>query len=68
MHNELAAFCSHTGRPSIDPVLVIRMLVLGYAFALRSERRLFAEVQVNLASEERERECRISCVTQCSWS
>jgi len=49
VHNELAPFYSHTGRPSIDPVLMIRMLVLGYVFALRSERRLCAEVQVNLA-------------------
>ena len=37
VHNELAPFYSHTGRPSIDPVLMIRMLVLGYVFALRSE-------------------------------
>jgi len=40
---------SHTGRPSIDPVLMIRMLIEGYVFAIRSERRLCAEVQVNLA-------------------
>src|SRR4026207_1552627 len=32
-----------------DPVLMIRMLIVGYVFALRSERRLCAEVQVNLA-------------------
>ena len=38
-----------TGRPSIDPVLMIRMLLVGYVFALRSERRLCSEVQVNLA-------------------
>jgi transposase len=50
VHNELLApFYSHTGRPSIDPVLMIRMLIVGYVFALRSERRLCAEVQVNLA-------------------
>ena len=49
VHNELAPFYSHTGRPSIDPVLMIRMLIIGYVFALRSERRLCAEVQVNLA-------------------
>src|ERR1700739_124262 len=48
-HKELAPFYSHTGRPSIDPVLMIRMLIVGYVFALRSERRLCAEVQVNLA-------------------
>ena len=49
VHEELAPFYSHTGRPSIDPVLMIRMLIVGYVFALRSERRLCAEVQVNLA-------------------
>ena len=49
VHRELAPYYSHTGRPSIDPVLMIRMLVVGYVFAIRSERRLCAEVQVNLA-------------------
>src|ERR1700743_1351350 len=49
VHKELAPFYSHTGRPSIDPVLMIRMLIVGYVFALRSERRLCAEVQVHLA-------------------
>jgi Transposase domain (DUF772) len=37
------------GRPSIDPVLMIRMLIVGYVFAIRSERALCREVQVNLA-------------------
>jgi transposase len=49
VHKELAPYYSHTGRPSIDPVLMIRMLLVGYLFALRSERRLCSEVQVNLA-------------------
>jgi transposase len=49
LHKELAAYYSHTGRPSIDPVLMIRMLIVGYVFAIRSERRLCSEVQVNLA-------------------
>ena len=49
VHKELAPYYSHTGRPSIDPVLMIRMLIVGYVFALRSERRLCCEVQVNLA-------------------
>ena len=40
---------SHTGRPSIDPELMIRMLVLGYCFGIRSERRLCEEVHLNLA-------------------
>ena len=36
----LAPFYSHTGRPSIDPELLIRMLLVGYCFGIRSERRL----------------------------
>ena len=46
---ELAPHYSHTGRPSIDPVLMIRMLIVGYVFAIRSERALCREVQLNLA-------------------
>ena len=42
VHAELAPHYSHTGRPSIDPVLMIRMLVIGYVFAIRSERALAA--------------------------
>src|SRR4029078_13320208 len=49
VHKELAPYYSHTGRPSIDPALMIRMLLVGYVFAIRSERRVCAEVQVNLA-------------------
>src|SRR5256885_14958214 len=49
VHKELAPYYSHTGRPSIDPVLMIRMLLVGYVFALRSERRLCSETQVNPA-------------------
>ena len=50
VHEELAPHYSHTGRPSIDPLLIIRMLILGYVFAIRSERALCREVQVNLAT------------------
>jgi transposase len=46
---ELASYSSPFGRPSIDPVLMIRMLIVGYVFAIRSERLLCREVQVNLA-------------------
>jgi transposase len=49
VHTELAPHYSPTGRPSIDPVLMIRMLIIGYVFAIRSERALCREVQVNLA-------------------
>src|ERR1700722_20188863 len=45
VHKELAPYYSHTGRPSIDPVLMIRMLIVGYVFAIRSERRAWAEAQ-----------------------
>jgi transposase len=49
VYGELAPYYSAIGRPSIDPVLMIRMLILGYVFAIRSERQLCREVQVNLA-------------------
>jgi transposase len=49
VHAELAPYYSMIGRPSIDPVLMLRMLILGYVFAIRSERALCREVQVNLA-------------------
>lgn len=45
----LADFYSHTGRPSVDPELLIRMLLVGYCFGIRSERRLCEEVHRNLA-------------------
>ena len=38
VHQELAPFYSTLGRPSIDPELMIRMLIVGYVFAIRSER------------------------------
>jgi len=44
-----APFYSHTGRPSIDPELMIRMLIIGYCLGIRSERRLCEEVKLNLA-------------------
>ena len=46
---ELAPFYSHTGCPSIDPELMIRMLLVGYCHSIRSERRLCQEVELNLA-------------------
>ena len=53
LHQHLAAHYSHTGRPSIDPELMIRMLLIGYCFGIRSERRLCEEVQLNLAYQAR---------------
>jgi transposase len=49
LRRELAPFYSHTGRPSIDPELMIRMLLVGYCYGIRSERRLCQEVHLNLA-------------------
>jgi transposase len=49
LRRHLASFYSHTGRPSIDPELMIRVLLIGYCFGIRSERRLCEEVHLNLA-------------------
>ena len=49
IRRSLAPYYAATGRPSIDPELMIRMLLIGYAFAIRSERRLCDEVHLNLA-------------------
>jgi transposase len=49
LRRELAPFYSSMGRPSVDPELMIRMLVVGYCFGIRSERRLCEEVHLNLA-------------------
>jgi len=49
LRSELTLHYSSIGRPSIDPELMIRMLAVGYVFAIRSERLICREVQVNLA-------------------
>src|ERR1700730_16417055 len=49
LRQELAPFYSSMGRPSIDPELMIRMLLVGYCLGIRSERRLCEEVHLNLA-------------------
>jgi len=53
----LAPFYSHTGRPSIDPELMIRMLIVGYCFGIRSERRLLrrsaSELGISLVLQSR---------------
>ena len=49
LHQRLAPYYSATGRPSIDPELMIRMLIIGYCQGIRSERRLCEEVALNLA-------------------
>src|SRR5262245_56066587 len=49
VRRDLASFYSSIGRPSVDPELMIRMLIVGYCFGIRSERRLCEEVHLNLA-------------------
>ena len=49
MRKHLAPFYSSIGRPSIDPELMIRMLLIGYCLGIRSERRLCEEIHLNLA-------------------
>jgi len=49
LRQHLATHYSSTGRPSIAPELMIRMLIIGYCFGIRSERRLCEEVHLNLA-------------------
>jgi transposase len=45
----LRPYYSETGRPSIDPELMVRMLIVGYCMGIRSERRPCEEVHLNLA-------------------
>ena len=49
LREKLARFYSEIGRPSIDPELMLRMLIVGYCYGIRSERRLCEEVHLNLA-------------------
>jgi transposase len=49
LRQHLASYYSHTGRPSVDPELMIRMLMIGYCLGIRSERRLCEEVKLNMA-------------------
>jgi transposase len=49
LHQELEPYYSDLGRPSVDPELMIRMLIVGYCYGIRSERRLTQEVELHLA-------------------
>jgi transposase len=49
LRGALQPYYSHTGSPSVDPELLIRMLLVGYCYSIRSERRLCQEVELNLA-------------------
>ena len=48
----LRPYYSDVGRPSIDPELMMRMLIVGYCFGIRSERRLCEEVHLNRALDK----------------
>ena len=52
VHAELTPYYPKVGRPSIDPALMIRMLLIGYIFAIRSERMLCREVKVNMPDRD----------------
>src|SRR6202008_2345922 len=49
VHEQLQPYYSEIGRPSIDPELMIRMLIVGYCYGIRSERQLCEEVELHLA-------------------
>jgi transposase len=49
LHEQLKTFYSDIGRPSVDPELMIRMLLVGYCYGIRHERRLCQEVALHLA-------------------
>jgi len=49
LREKLVSFYSDIGRPSIDPELMIRMLIVGYCYGIRSERQLCEEVELHLA-------------------
>ena len=49
LREHLSHYYSTTGRPSVDPELMLRMLIIGYCYGIRSERRLCEEVYFNLA-------------------
>ena len=49
LHEETRRYYSHTGQPSVDPVVLFKMMLLGYLFGIPSERKLADEMRVNLA-------------------
>ena len=49
VHKQLEAFYSDIGRPSVDPELMLRMLIVGYCYGIRHERKLCEEVKLHLA-------------------
>ena len=49
LHGQLQPFYSDIGRPSVDPELMLRMLIVGYCYGIRHERKLCEEVKLHLA-------------------
>lgn len=50
IHDRVAhLYCADNGRPALDPVLLFKMLFVGYLFGIRSERQLMREIEVNVA-------------------
>jgi transposase len=49
LYEETSSYYSHTGQPSVDPVVLFKMMLLGYLFGISSERKLAQEIQVNMA-------------------
>ena len=49
VYEKVEALYSHTGRPSVDPVVIVKMLLLGYLYGIDSKRKLEQEIQVNIA-------------------
>ena len=49
LHEQLKRLYSEIGRPSVDPELMVRMLLVGYCYGIRHERRLCQEVVLHLA-------------------
>ena len=49
LYRETRQYYSHEGKPSIDPVVLFKIHLIGYLFGVFSERQLFREIQVNMA-------------------
>jgi len=49
VRDKTKSYYSHTGKPSIDPVVLVKMLLIGYLFDIRSERKLVEDISLNLA-------------------
>ena len=49
VYDKVESLYSHTGRRSVDPIVIVKMMLLGYLYGIDSERRLEQEVQINIA-------------------